>query len=169
VKIEVTMPREIQKKETRPADPWTDLDRWFDEMRERFFDASGLLPYGRPYAPVEAQGGPLFRAARTDVSDTGNAYKLTVEIPGIPKDKLDIRVRGTQVEIRGETTEQKEEKNASYVHRERVYSGFYRSLELPEPVVATEAKAKVENGLLELELPKQHPTPSSSEVKIAVQ
>ncbi len=161
------MPREIQKREQR-LDPWTDLDRLFDEMRDRFFGSAELVPFGRPFAPLETREG-LYRAARTDVSDTGKSYKLTVEIPGIPKDKLDIRVRGTAVEIQGETTAETEEKQETYVHRERTYSGFYRSLELPEPVVATEAKAKVENGILELELPKQNPSPPSGEVKIAVQ
>ncbi len=162
------MPREIQNRDPR-LDPWTDLDRLFDEMRERFFGSAELVPFGRPFAPLEAREGGLLRAARTDVSDTGTSYKLTVEIPGIPKEKLDIRVRGTSVEIQGETASEKEQKETSFVHRERTYAGFYRSLELPEPVVATEAKAKVENGLLELELPKQHPTPPSGEVKIAVQ
>ncbi len=163
------MAREIQKREHQ-VDPWTDLDRWFDNLRERFFENWDVAPFGHPFAPVETGEGTIFRAARTDVTDTGKSYRLTVEIPGIPKDKLDIRVRGSNVEIRGEATSEKEEKGEpSFIHRERTYSGFYRNLELPEAVVATEAKAKVENGLLELELPKQHPTPSTSEVKIAVE
>lgn len=162
------MTREIQKRESR-SDPWADLDRAFDEMRERLFDVWDLRPFGLPFAPVEAREGGFFRAARTDVTDTGKAYRIVAEIPGIPKDRLDIRVRGTNVEIRGENVATKEEKDQHFVHRERSYSGYYRTLELPEPVVATEAKAKVENGLLELELPKQHPTPSESEVKVAVQ
>ena len=163
------MAREIQMREHH-VDPWTNIDRWFDDLRERFFENWDLAPFGRPFAPVETREGTLFRAARTDVTDTGKSYRLTVEIPGIPKDKLDIRIRGSSVEIRGEATSEKEEKDeAAYIHRERTYAGFYRNLELPEPVIATDAKAKVENGLLELELPKQHPTPSSAEVKIAVE
>lgn len=163
------MPREIQKREHR-VDPWTDLDHWFDDLRERFFDNWDVAPFGRPFAPIETREGALYRAARADVTDTGKSYRLTVEIPGIPKDKLEIRVRGSNVEIKGEATSEQEEKaGAEFLHRERTYTGFYRNLELPEAVVATDAKAKVENGLLELELPKQHPTPSSAEVKIAVE
>lgn len=161
------MTKEIQKKESR-VDPWNDLDRAFDEMRQRVFDVWGLQPFGASFYPFEGREAGFFRAARTDVSDTGKSYKIVAEIPGIPKDQLDIRVRGTTVEIRGEASKESEEKAKAFVHRERTYSGYYRSLELPEPVVATEAKAKVENGLLELELPKQTPTPSEAEVKIAV-
>jgi HSP20 family protein len=158
----------IQKQETR-VDPWTELDRAFDAMRQRFLDVWGVQPFGVSFAPFEGTPEGFLRAARTDVTDTGKSYKVVAEIPGIPKEKLDIRVRGTSVEIRGENASEKNEKDAEFVHRERTYSGYYRSLELPEPVVATEAKAKVENGLLELELPKQNPTPTATEVKVAVQ
>lgn len=161
------MSSEIQKREKR-LDPWTDLDRAFDEMRERLFDVWHLPLFGGPVARTEAREVGFFRAPRTDVTDTGTAYKIVAEIPGIPKEQLDIRVRGSNVEIRGESSTTRDEKDAEYVHRERTYAGYYRNLELPEAVVATEAKAKVENGLLELELPKQHPSPSSAEVKVAV-
>jgi HSP20 family protein len=162
------MTNEIQKREDR-ADPWTELDRAFDAMRQRFLDVWGVAPFGAPFFPLEGTPAELYRTPRTDVTDSGPSYKVVAEIPGIPKEKLDIRVRGSSVEIRGESASTKVEKDSEFVHRERTYAGYYRSLELPEPVVATDAKAKVENGLLELELPKQHPTPSESEVKVPVQ
>jgi len=157
------MTKEIERKQP-PSDLWTDLDRAFTEMSTRFFEPFGFAPA----VPSVRSDGALFGPARTDVSDTGTAYRIVAEVPGIPKDKLDIRVRGTSVEIRGEhATEQKGDGQA-FVHRERTYQGYYRSLELPEPVVASDAKAKIDNGLLELELPKQHPTPSSEEVRVRV-
>jgi HSP20 family protein len=156
------MTNEIEKRESR-ADPWSDLDRVFTELRDRLFETYGLEPFGAPSGPVAA-----FRVARTDVSDTGASYRVVAEVPGIPKEKLDIRVRGTTVEIRGEQGVEREEHGAEYVHRERTYAGYYRAVELPEPVVAAEAKAKVENGLLELELPKEHPKNVPAEVKVPV-
>jgi HSP20 family protein len=162
----VIMTTEIQTNES-PTDPWSDLDRALGQTRARFFEAFGLTPFGPAFRPIDGTGAYL-RAARVDVTDTGKAYKVVAEIPGIPKEKLDIRVRGTSVEIRGEQSEENEPKEPEYVHRERVYAGFYRALEMPEPVVGPEAKAKVENGLLELELPKVTPTPSPDEVKVAV-
>jgi len=156
------MTSEIQKQESQ-ADPWSDLDRAFDAMQRRFAESFGILPFG----PFESEPG--FRAPRTDVTDTGTAYKVVAEIPGIPKEKLDIRVRGATVEIRAEHEAEKEEKEERYLRRERTYSGYYRAFELPEPVVAADAKAKVQDGVLELELPKQTPTPSEEEVKVSVQ
>ena len=157
------MTNEIETQE-RHADVWTDLDRLFQEMSTRFLEPFGAGAYG----PTVRSDGAIFRPARTDVADTGATYRITAEIPGIPKDKLDIRVRGSTVEIRGENADERSTTDRAYVHRERTYQGYYRTLELPEAVVAADAKAKVENGLLELELPKQHPTPSSAEVKVPI-
>jgi HSP20 family protein len=116
-------------------------------------------------APVN--GG--VRPARTDIVDTGSSYKVTAEVPGIPKEKLEIRVHGNSVEIRSEDDRKVEEPRGEYLHRERTYQGFYRAVELPEPVVAEKATAKVVDGVLELELPKQKPTPSPAEVRVPVE
>ena len=162
------MTKEIKKAES-PIDPWNDLDRALEQTRAQFYKALGLQPFGPAFAPLDFATVPqYFRAPRLDVSDTGKSYRIVAEIPGIPKEQLDIRVRGTSVEIRGEQAQETERKGTEYVHRERTYAGFYRSLEMPEAVVGNEAKAKVENGVLELELPKVTPTPSSDEVKVAV-
>jgi HSP20 family protein len=161
------MTKEIQKPETK-TETWSDFDRAFDEIRTRVFDAFGFPAFGPgPFGRFERELAG-FRPARTDVSDTGTSYKIVAEVPGIPKENLDIRVRGTSVEILGEVAKESSENAADLVHRERSYAGFYRSLELPEEVVAAEAKAKVEHGLLELELPKRTPTPAAAEVKVRV-
>lgn len=161
------MTKAIQAKKEE-QDLWSELDRQFDAMRSRFFENLGLAPFA-PFGPaVPSHDAGVFRAARADVSDTGSGYTIVAEIPGIPKEKLDIRVRGALVEIRGESTKESEEKRGEFVQHERSYAGYYRALELPEPVVGTEAKAKVENGLLELELPKLHPSPSPQEVHVKV-
>jgi HSP20 family protein len=156
------MTKELATPQTTP-DLWTDLDRAFEELSDRFFG-----PFGAGASPPGSDGARL-RPARTDVSDTGAAYQIVAEVPGIPKEKLDIRVRGTTVEIRGENAAEKETAERSFVHRERAYQGYYRLLELPEAVVAGDAKAKVDNGLLVLELPKQHPSPTPGEVQVRVQ
>ena len=162
---ETSTPTEIAVPTT--ADLWTDFDRLFDELHGQFF---GGLGFG--YAPLAR---PTFRAlngerlARTDVRDTGSAYQLSIEVPGIAKDALTITVKGANVEIRGAQTTKQESKESGVLHRERSYSGFYRAIELPEPVVGAQAKAKVEHGVLELELPKEHPTPAPAEVTVPVQ
>ena len=147
--------------------PWTDLDTVWDELRSHFFDSFGFLPFANGAAETET--GLATRRPRTDIQDTGATYKIVAEVPGIPKDRLEIRVKGSEVEIRAENETTTESKEPPFVHRERAYRGFYRSFELPEPVVGSEAQAHLEQGVLELTLPKQTPTPSPEAVKVAVQ
>ena len=155
------MSNEIESTE-RVTDTWNDIDRAFDAMARHFAESFGVAPFG-PTAAELGVGVPP-----TDITDTGRSYRVVAEVPGIPKEKLDIRIRGAAVEIRGENGTESEQKEANYLRRERAYSSYFRAFELPEPVVAAEAKATVTNGVLTLELPKQTPTPSEPEVKVSV-
>jgi HSP20 family protein len=163
------MTNDLSKTTSRDAS-WNDLDRVFDALGRQFCESFGVRPLGAFWTVDAGTEMPALRAARTDVTDTGTAFRIVAEVPGIPKDALEIHVKGASVEIRGENSSEKTQKDGeAYVHRERTHVGYYRSLELPEPVIATDAKAKVENGILELELPKQHPTPVETDVKVSVQ
>jgi HSP20 family protein len=163
------MTTDIQNRTSR-AESANDIDRVFDDLERRFYETFGFRPWGGIWTVDAATPSPALRAARADVTDTGTSFRIVAEIPGIPKDALEIHVRGSNVEIRGENTQESTgKKGEEFVHRERTHVGFYRSVELPEPVIATDAKAKVENGVLELELPKQHPTVPDTDVKVAVQ
>ncbi len=138
--------------------PWTDFGRAFESLSHAFFEPFALR------APERS-----LRAARADVEETPTAYKLAVEVPGIPKENLAVTVRDQVVEIRGEFTNASETKESNYVRRERNYSGYYRTFALPEPIVADKVVAKVDNGVLTLELPKQQPQPESTGVKVPIQ
>ena len=145
-----------------------DFDRAFEALWNQAHAALAGFPFeGATLRPWTEFGA--FRTAPTDVVDTGTAYQIRTEVPGIAKDQIDVRVNGNVVEISAEDRSEKSEKSPSYLHRERTYTGFQRSFELPESVVAGQAKAKVVDGVLQLELPKQKPTPSPSETRIRIE
>jgi HSP20 family molecular chaperone IbpA len=150
-----------------PGDGWNEIDRAIEGLRTRLWDSFGLVPLGAKMPPADRSGGYL-RPMRTDVADLGTTYRIVAEIPGIAKDRLDVRVRGSSIEIRGESATDAEVKEDGYVRRERTASGFYRSLELPGPVVGKEAKARVENGLLTLEIPKQPNGATITELRVPI-
>lgn len=154
------------EKSLAPTDPWTDLETSMGALRSHILEAFGGAPFlGEPFPDA-----PLLRPARVDVSDTGTGYRIVAEVPGIPKEKLAIRVKGADVEIRGEAATETEEqkRGGSYLRRERTYAGYYRTLELPEPVIGKDATARLEHGVLVLDLPKEHPTPHPAEVTVPV-
>ena len=151
-----------------PTDLWTEFDQVFDDLRGRFYDAFGVSPLGASPSPaIFPHTG--FRAAASDLKDTGKSFEITAELPGIPKERLDVRIRGNSVELRAEQKQETERKEDGFLHRERAYHGFYRAFELPEPVVAEKANARLENGVLHLELPKLAPTPPAGEVRVKVE
>ncbi|HTT35025.1 MAG TPA: Hsp20/alpha crystallin family protein [Thermoplasmata archaeon] len=156
---------------TRAAnDPFTELDRLFDDLRARFYGPGGV--WFAPDGPVAfglVQPGPAgLRAPAADVTDTGAGYRIVAELPGIPKEKLEVRIHGALVEIEAQVAAEAEPKDGSVVYRERTERGFYRAVELPEPIVATEATAKLVDGVLTVEVPKEKPAPPAGEVKVPV-
>ncbi len=144
---------------SEPADPW---DRWID----RFFAPFGG---GGGFGPSTAVGGiSAAGRARTDVSETPKAYQIVVDLPGVAKDGVQVKITGTTVEIEGKTGSEGPGTAAGYLHRERRSGAYYRALELPEPVVGRQASAKLVDGVLTLEVPKLHPAEEVAEVQVPV-
>ncbi|BCS90681.1 MAG: heat-shock protein [Candidatus Micrarchaeota archaeon] len=92
---------------------------------------------------------------KVDIIDKKDSIIVKADVPGVPKDKLNIRVRDNGIVIKGDLSEEKEEKDGSYYMRERYISSFYRDIELPSDVDPNSAKAKYENGVLTIELKKR--------------
>jgi HSP20 family protein len=88
---------------------------------------------------------------RMDVSEEDGRYCIAVDIPGLTKDDVGIKVENKAIKIEGE---RKDEKKGKYLQAERTYGRFVRVISLPDDVDAEGIKAKVANGVLELELPK---------------
>ena len=82
---------------------------------------------------------------------------------GIEKEKMDIKATRHSVEISGKHSEKIEEKGKRYLYTERLYRSFYRNVPVPEEIVPSKVAAKVENGILRLELPKKVPTRKEDE------
>ena len=142
----------------RPSDMFTEMDRLFNEFRSSF---EGLfLPERRWTLPIKMPRItlPEVRAPFCDLVDTGKEYKLCAEIPGIPKEKIDISIDKDSIEISAEAQTEIEDEKKGYVSRERSYSSFFRSMSFPEEVLPNKAEATYENGVLEIKVPKKKPT-----------
>ena len=101
------------------------------------------------------------RMALYELADRGDKFELQVEVPGIEKEKIDVKATKYSVEISGKHSEKTEEKkDKRYLYTERLYRSFYRNVILPEEIVPSKVAAKVENGVLKVDLPKKTPTKS---------
>lgn len=92
---------------------------------------------------------------RVDVEETDDAVLVTMEIPGIEKkEDLRIEIDGDLLTVHGEIKRTRRSENSYLHHSERYYGTFKRVVRLPAEVKADGAHARYQNGVLELEFPK---------------
>ena len=133
-------------------DPFEDLRDAQDELlRMNRLRAQRLAELGLQY--YQATSTQAWAPA-VDISERKDAYLVTVELPGVGVDELDITFEGGLLTIQGERRfahDSSEEK----VHRvERRYGAFRRSITLPSHVVADAIEASAQDGVLQILVPK---------------
>ncbi len=97
-------------------------------------------------------------APAINVKETDKAYIVELAAPGMTKECFNVHINDEgNLIIKMEQKEEKkeEDKTARYLRREFAYSKFEQTLLLPDDVKKEDIKAKVEHGVLTVELPKQ--------------
>lgn len=138
---------------------WSSLDRAFDNFRREFEKSFAMFPS----FPAKAA------SMSCDVIDEGDKYTIKVEIPGVKKDEIKLNVSDNSIEISAQHKEEEEEKKKNYIRKERSELSYYRTLPLPEKVIADKAQAKLSDGVLNITIPKATPTPKPKTTTIQVQ
>jgi HSP20 family protein len=120
--------------------PWGLLDE-IDTIARDVWDA---------WAPFSLN---LDLVPRTDIYEEKDQLVMKTELPGIDKKDLDISLEGDRLTIKAEKKEEVKE-DATHHTRERHYGQYFRSVILPYPVKEDKISATLDNGVLELRLPK---------------
>ncbi|MBR4062157.1 MAG: Hsp20/alpha crystallin family protein [Clostridia bacterium] len=92
-------------------------------------------------------------AMKTDIRETENAYILESDLPGFSREDIHAEINNGYLTIRAEHKSENEDKNESYLRRERSYGSFSRTFDL-DGIDAEAITASFKNGVLTLELPK---------------
>lgn len=125
-------------------DPFA-VDDLFDDLMKGFF----VRPLRYPAGEMPAQ-------IKMDVKEDDKAYTVHAEIPGVKKEDIHVNVEGDTVSITAEVCRESEQKEGEKIlHSERHYGKVYRSFTLGHDMDESAAKAKFEDGVLELTLPKK--------------
>lgn len=90
----------------------------------------------------------------TDVEETPTNYLVRMNLPGVPKDKVEIRFWDQNLDLKADVMTHKETERKNYVYRERTETGYHRRLNFPTPIVADKTEAVLENGILTVTVPK---------------
>jgi len=89
-----------------------------------------------------------------DVMETDDAIIIKTDLPGVKKEDINIELTENTISISAVFEEEVEVKEADFIKKERKYGEAKREMRLPEKIRVEDAKAKFENGVLTVELPK---------------
>lgn len=89
-----------------------------------------------------------------ELHDTGDAFTLRAQLPGIEAKDLDVQVSQDAVAISGEQRQESRQEDKGVIHSEFRYGRFHRVVRLPAAVLNDQVQAEYKDGILNLTLPK---------------
>jgi HSP20 family protein len=131
-------------------DPFRDLMSIQNELNRLF---------GQTYAGQGEQQALASRSGSAwvpplDVFETNDKFVVTVELPGIEPDSVDVSVEDSTLTVRGERSFYRDVDENSFHRVERRYGAFARTLTLPQAADAERIEASFDRGVLTIEVPK---------------
>ena len=97
------------------------------------------------------------RLMKTDVQETENDYELEIDLPGFKKDQINVKLEEGYMTIsasKGHDVEKKD-KHGKIIRQERFSGAMQRSFYVGDAVKTEDVKAKFEDGVLKLTIPKK--------------
>ena len=131
-----------------------------EHMYRKYVEERMPMPMPKPPAPV--------RMPDVDILDLGTEIHLIADLPGVKKDDIDIELMPGSIQIRAEVTTEVEREPQPYKRRERGYMAYKRSIDLPEDVIPEKAKARFNNGVLEVTMPRKEPVKKVTATRVPI-
>jgi HSP20 family protein len=145
----------------KEGDQMATMMRWdpFQDLRSAQEEMAQMSPMLGHALGLHAQkgGGRAMTTAwapALDISERKDAYLVTVELPGVEVDDLEITLEDGLLTIRGERHFAHDSSEQQFHRVERRYGAFRRSITLPAQVQAEQIEASFENGVLQIMVPK---------------
>lgn len=125
---------------------------------ENLFDDFMDFPFG---------GKKINTMMKTDIRDTDSSYELDIDMPGFKKEDIKAQLKDGYLTISASTSANNDEqdKDGRYIRRERYAGSCSRSFYVGEGVKEEDIRAKFENGILKLSIPKVENKPQVEEQK----
>ncbi|MEM5783022.1 MAG: Hsp20/alpha crystallin family protein [Candidatus Aenigmatarchaeota archaeon] len=109
-----------------------------------------------------------FRQPLIDLKETDSELIASVEIPGVNKEDIQLKVTEDSLEIKVERKQEVKIQKENYFKAERAYRGFYRKVILPVKIIPEKTKANYKDGILEIIMQKAEEKKIKKERKIEV-
>ncbi len=89
-----------------------------------------------------------------NISESDKAYQMSVEVPGMKKEDFKVEMDGNALQVSGERSWKKEDKDKTYHRVESQYGTFIRTFQLPEDANPEKISANYSDGILTIFIPK---------------
>ena len=133
-----------------------------ESLFDEFFD-----DFARPVKSVARVSAPATAVMRTDIKESENGYELDIDLPGYKKEDVQAQLKAGYLTITATTaknTDQKDE-NGKYIRRERYSGTCSRSFYVGDDIRQEDIRAKFEDGILKIGVPKKIEQPEIEENK----
>ena len=135
-----------------------------ENLLDDFFD----FPVHRTFIPQTASMSRSAELMKTDVKETEKGYEVEISLPGYKKENIQAELKDGYLTVSAttsSTSDEKEESTGRYIRRERYQGSCSRTFFVGEEMKQEDIKAKYENGILVLSIPKLEAKKPEPEVK----
>lgn len=124
--------------------------------REDLFD-NFFNDFARPVKAANCRSIRRPAPMKTDIKESDAGFDLDIELPGYSKEDVNAQLKDGVLVISASTHSENEEKdeNGRYIRRERYSGSSSRSFYVGDEVTEDDIKAKFENGILKIFVPKK--------------
>ncbi len=135
-------------------------------LGENLFD-DFFEEFARPARRIAKYNNPTADVMRTDVKESDAGYEIHIELPGYKKEDVKAELKDGNLTISASTNTEDETKDehGKFIRRERFCGNCSRSFYVGDAVEPTDIKAKFEDGILKLFVPKKEAKPAVEEKK----
>lgn len=131
-----------------------------ENLFDDFFD-----DFARPARNAVRYNTPASNVMRTDIKESETGFELDIDLPGYRKEDMKAELRDGYLTISAQTGGDSGEKEESgrYIRRERYYGTCSRSFYVGKEVTQDEIRARFEDGILKVSVPKKQAKPAVEE------
>ena len=133
-----------------------------ENLFDDFFD-----DFARPARALARYNTPSVAAMKTDIRESDTGYELDIDLPGYKKENVKAELKNGYLTITAESRQDNDQKDETgkYIRRERYYGTCSRSFYVGEDVLQEDIKAKFEDGILKVAIPKKETKPAIEQSK----
>ncbi|MFN3689083.1 Hsp20/alpha crystallin family protein [Salinarimonas sp.] len=150
MKIKDLIPWARKDEPARPEaqdNPIATLQREMNQVFEGFWNR-----FGKSFGELDWPWG--HSEAKSDVVQTDNAIEISIELPGMTMEDIEVTVTDDLLTVKGEKKIERQEEKKGYYLSERSYGAIWRTIPLPPGTDGAKAEASFRNGVLTVRLPQ---------------